>query len=167
MTDAVLTVLDETGEKVVVLPHIIFRGRQAISWDEVEKYICRYVGSIFNIEETNDLIYIGNDFPDEFTGSTYTRKLLGGLAKAKANLVQGLPQIIEIATDKRWQMDFEDKHKKRASNGWYRYNTKFALPIMSDNGDIIRYNKYKAVLLVRYSSNGKLYLYDVQNIKKK
>ncbi len=30
--------------------------------------------------------YIGNDLPDEYTGSNYTAKLKGALAKAKANI---------------------------------------------------------------------------------
>ena len=31
----------------------------------------------------------------------------------------------------------------------------------------MEYNIYQAVLIVRYSADGKLYLYDIQNIKKK
>ena len=43
---------------------------------------------------------------------------------------QGIPQMIEIATEKRWKEDFENKHKKKAGNGWFRYSTRFALPVM-------------------------------------
>ena len=31
--------------------------------------------------------------------------------------------MIEIATEKRWKEDFENKHKKKAGNGWFRYST--------------------------------------------
>ena len=31
--------LDENGNKVVVLPDIIFSNKQNIDWDEVEKYL--------------------------------------------------------------------------------------------------------------------------------
>ena len=79
---------------------------------------------------------------------------------------QGIPQIIEIATGKRWKEDFDNKHKNKAGKGWFRYNTRFALPVTNDEGEIIEYNIYQAVLIVRYSSNEKLYLYDIQNIKK-
>lgn len=41
-----------------------------------------------------------------------------------------------------------------------------SLPVMNDDGEIIEYNVYQAVLIVRYSADGKLYLYDIQNIKK-
>ena len=46
---------------------------------------------------------------------------------------QGIPQMIEIATEKRWKEDFENKHKKKAGNGWFRYSTRFALPVMIGN----------------------------------
>ena len=41
-----------------------------------------------------------------------------------------------------------------------------SLPVMNDDGEIIEYNVYQAVLIVRYSADDKLYLYDIQNIKK-
>ena len=44
--------------------------------------------------------------------------------------------MIEIATEKRWKEDFENKHKKKAGNGWFRYSTRFALPVMNEKGDI-------------------------------
>lgn len=80
---------------------------------------------------------------------------------------QGIPRMIEIATGKRWKEDFDSKHKKRAGKGWFRYNTRFAMPVTNDHGEIIEYNIYQAVLIVRYATDGKLYLYDIQNIKKK
>lgn len=41
-----------------------------------------------------------------------------------------------------------------------------SLPVMNDDGEIIEYNIYQPVLIVRYSADDKLYLYDIQNIKK-
>lgn len=161
-----LVIIDENGNKLAVLPQIIFGGKRSVSWDEVEQYLMKYVGMIVEIAETKDVVYIGRDFADEFTGSVYTRKLKGGIAKAKANMTQGLPELIEIAENKRWKQDFQNKHKKKAEKGWYRYNTRFALPVMNEVGEIIRYNVYQAVLIVRYASDNKLYLYDIQNIKK-
>ena len=52
-------------------------------------------------------------------------------------------------------------------NGWYRYDTRFALPVYSENGEIERYNVFSARLLIRHASSGKMYLYDVLEIKKK
>ena len=54
-----------------------------------------------------DIVYIGNDFPDEYAGSNDTARLQGTLAKAKANATQGLPELIQIATEAhRAQHDF-------------------------------------------------------------
>lgn len=166
MGNHVLITQDESGERLVVLPQIIFSGKRSISWKEVEKYLLRYVGQICEVTETKDIIYIGKDFTEEFAFSVYTKNLQGGLAKAKANLAQGIPQLIEIATKKRWNEDYEKRHKKKAEKGWYRYNTRFALPIADDTGKIVRYNIFRAVVIVRYAADDKLYLYDIQNIKK-
>ncbi len=162
----VLVIVDKTGEKIVVIPQIIFKGKRSISWKEVEKYLIRYIGKIFEVSETKDLILIDRMFVDEYTGSNYTNKLVGALPKVKANMSQGIPQMVEIATEKRWKEDFDNKHKNRAGRGWFRYNTRFAMPVTNNDGEIIEYNIYQAVLIVRYSVNGKLYLYDIQNIKK-
>ena len=104
------------------LPQILFKGKKSISWNEVEKYLLRYVGQIFQVSETDDFIHIDKKFSDEYTGSEYTRKLKGALPKVKANMSQGIPEMIEIATDKRWQEDFKNKHGNQAGKGWYRYN---------------------------------------------
>jgi len=166
MKENVLITRDSKGNKLVVLPQIIFSGKQSISWDEVENYLVRYAGKLCEVAETKDIIYIGKEFSDEYAHSSYTKNLKGGVAKAKANLVQGIPELIEIATDKRWSEDYEKRHKKKAEKGWYRYNTQFALPVTDNLGKIVRYNTYRAVLIVRYAANGKLYLYDILNIKK-
>lgn len=155
-----------TTKKMVVIPHVVFKGKRSISWKQVEQYLISYVGKLFEVSETKDLIYIDKSFADEYAGSVYTQKLRGALPKVKANMSQGIPEMIEIATEKRWKEDFQGKHKKKAGKGWFRYNTRFALPVVNEKGDILEYNVYQAVLIVRYSSDEKLYLYDIQNIKK-
>lgn len=162
----VLISTDENGKLLVVLPQVIFEGKRSISWDDVETYLLRYVGDIVKIAETEDMVYIGRDFADEYSHSKYTEKLRGALAKAKANMVQGIHGIIEIAGNRRWNEDYERRHGKKAENGWYRYDTRFAMPVMNEKGEFVRYNVYRAVLIVRYAADNKLYLYDIQNIKK-
>ena len=56
------TALDENGNKVVILPDIIFSGKQNIDWNEVEKYLERFVGELVEVAETGDIIY-----PELFT----------------------------------------------------------------------------------------------------
>lgn len=75
--------------------------------------------------------------------------------------------MIEIATNKRYKENLAAKHRIEAKYGWYRYDTQFALPIYDKDGNVIRYNVFQAELVVRHSSDCKLYLYDIINIKKK
>ena len=50
--------------------------------------------------------------------------------------------------------------------GWYRYTSRFALPIYDNSGEIIRLNIFRIEMLIRHASDGKMYLYDLVNIKK-
>lgn len=61
---------------------IIFKGKRGIDWKDVEKYLKQYVGEFYIMADSSDIIYIGTDLPDEFTGSIYTRSLRGAAAKA-------------------------------------------------------------------------------------
>ena len=91
---------DIDGNKIVFIHDIAFKGKRSMDWAEVEKYLKRFVGESYIIEESNDMIYIGSDLPDEYSHSNYTILLKGANAKAKANAVSGLPEMIEIATKK-------------------------------------------------------------------
>ncbi len=77
---------------------------------------------VIAIADTKDIIYIGKDLPDEYTGSNYTRNLKGGYAKAKANAAQGIPELIEIAEGKYFKKNNAEKHRRNAKNGWYLYD---------------------------------------------
>ena len=94
---------DLEGRTVVVLHDLRFKGRQNINWDEVEQYVKEFVGECYEVAAYADKIFIGVDFPEEFGGSNDSARLKGTLAKAKANAAQGLPQLIEVATNKRFQ----------------------------------------------------------------
>ncbi len=157
---------DPDGKDIVFINDIKFKGRQHIDWNDVEEYLKEYVGEFFSIADTEDIIYIGRDFPDEYAGSKYTHSLKGALAKAKANAAQGIPELVEIANTKQFTENRKDKHLWDARFGWYRYNSRFALPIYGAYGEIDRYNVFSASLIIRKDKDEKLYLYDVVNIKK-
>ena len=157
---------DANGNRIVVIKDIRFKGRQNIDWHEVEQYLKQYVGEFIEIAESKDIIYIGNDFPDEYTGSNYTAKLKGALAKAKANAAQGIPEMVENAKNKRFRDNLAEKHDKNARFGWYRYDSRFAIPVLDDDGRVLRYNVFHAELVIRHAEDKKLYLYDIMNIKK-
>lgn len=157
---------DTHGNKLAVIQDVIFRNKQNIDWDEVKKYLERYVGDIYVIDEDKESIFIGKDLPDEYTGSQYTARLKGGLAKTKANAAQAIPELIEISENPTYKNNFEEKHKKDAAFGWYRYDVRFAMAVYNRKGEIERYNIFRGRMIIRYAENGKKYLYDIINIKK-
>ena len=137
MKQEILIAQDDSGHKIVVLPDIIFKNKRNIDWYAVEKYLHKYVGEIVTIAETQDVVHIGIDFPDEYRGSNYTRHLKGGNAKAKANAVQGIIEMLN-----------------------------FAIPIYEDDVKSDNYNVYSACLLINRTKFGKMYLYDLVDIKR-
>ena len=124
------------------------------------------MGECHEILETSEKIFIGTDFPDEFSHSKDTKTLQGTNAKAKANIAQAIGDLIKIATNKRVSPDYENKHKSKARNGWYRYDVRFALPVYGVSDELERYNIFTARLVVRHDRDGKLYLYDILRTKK-
>lgn len=166
MSSNVEIITDAYGKRLVKIKSIRFKGKRGVNWEDVKKYLKTYVGEFFQVAASEDVIYIGNDLPDEYTGSKYTYGLKGTAAKAKANVSQALPALIEIATDKHFKDNQGDKHQWNARYGWYRFNSRFALPVFSDDGTIERYNVFHASLLVRHDNDEKLYLYDIIDIKK-
>lgn len=162
----VSVIQDADGNNIVMINDIAFKGKRSVEWSDVEKYLRQYVGDIYRIAETEDIIYIGTDLPDEYSGSNYTKHIKGTIAKAKANAAQAIPEMIEIATSKTFEDNKKNKHSRHAKNGWYRYDTRFALPVYDENGDVERYNVFSARILIRHASSGKMYLYDVLKIKK-
>lgn len=146
---------------------IRFKGKRSVDRKDVREYLKEYVGEFYTIAATGDVIFIGSDLPKEYSGSKYTNSIKGTNAKAKANAATGIPEMIEIAVGKHFRENHEDKHKRDAKNGWYRYDSRFALPVYDDKGKLERHNVFHASMLIRHSNDGKLYLYDVIDIKKK
>ena len=159
-------IIDSNGKKIVVVHDIIFIGKRKINWKDVEGYLKQYIGKIYQVVDTQDLICIGKDLADEYSGSNDTARLKGTLAKAKANAAQAVPELIEIAGNRRFKSNMAVKHNINAKYGWYRYDSKFALPVYNEDGKIERYNIFLVEILIRHAADGQLYLYDMVNIKK-
>lgn len=157
---------DLEGNKIVLINDIFFKGKRSVKWKDVRTYLKRYVGEFYSIADTNDIIYIGKDFPMEYSGSKYSSELKGTNAKAKANAAQGIPELVEIAKGKHYRENKNEKHIRNAKYGWYRYDSRFAIPVFDSMGQIERYNVFHASMLVRYANDGKMYLYDIIDIKK-
>lgn len=93
----------------------------------------RNVSVIQDIDGNN----IGDDLPSEYSGSKYTHSIKGTNAKAKANAVQGIPEMIEIAVGKHFRENKESKHWRNAMYGWYRYDSRFAIPVYRDDEEVV------------------------------
>ncbi|MGN0278097.1 MAG: helix-turn-helix domain-containing protein [Lachnospiraceae bacterium] len=157
---------DEAGKSIALINDIRFKSRRSIDWNEIENYLKQYVGECFEILETAETVYIGTDFPDEYAHSKDTKNVKGVNEKAKANAITAVGELLEIATGKTEFPDYNNKHGNRAKYGWYRYTTRFGIPVYSEDGVLERYNIFRARILVRRDEDGKLYLYDVVTIKK-
>ena len=146
MNKSVSIITDLDGSKIALINDIRFKSRKGIDWNEVEQYLKEYIGEYFEISETSEKIYIGSDFPDEFSHSNDTKGLKGANMKAKANITPAIGELIQIASEKAQYPDYNNKHGAKAQFGWYRYNTRFGIPV--------------------YDEDGKLYLYDLVRTKK-
>ena len=104
--------------------------------------------------------------PDEYAHSDYSASLKGTYAKAKANAAQGLGEMLEIAYNGNHIENRKTKHAVDGGKGWYRFESRFALPVYGGDGEVERYNVFRVYMIIRHDQNGKKYLYDVINIKK-
>ena len=69
--------INDKGQKVVIIDEIIFSCKRKINWGGVEQFLKQYVGKGYSISETDDVIYIGSEFPDEYANSKYSHKIYG------------------------------------------------------------------------------------------
>lgn len=157
---------DLDGKKTVFIHDIRFKGKERTEWIEIEKLLQEYIGTHHEIVETCEVVYIGKDFPDEFAHGTDKTILKGPNLKAKANASLVIGELIQIGTNRSFSPDYEKRHGKQAAGGWYRYDTRLALPVYNDGGDVVRYNVYRMRMLVREDEKGRLYLYDFLHTKK-
>jgi len=166
MNKSVNIITDLDGTAIVLINDIRFKSRRRIDWNEIEQYLKEYIGEHFEISETSEKVYIGSDFPDEFSHSNDTKGLKGANMKAKANITSVIGELIQIATEKAEYPDYNNKHGVKAQFGWYRYNTRFGIPVYDENGSLECYNIFSTRMLVRCDADGRLYLYDFVRIKK-
>lgn len=81
-------------------------------------------------------------------------------------MTSAIGELIQITTEKAQYPDYNNKHGEKAKLGWYRYNTKFGIPVYDAAGNLERYNIFSTRMLVRCDADGKLYLYDLVRTKK-
>ena len=165
-TGNVSIITDAEGNQIVVINDLRFKRSKKVDWNVVESYLKEYIGVCTEIFDTNDMIYIGSDFPDEYSHSKDTKVLRGPNEYAKANASVAIKELIQIASNKVFSENYKDKHNNKAKYGWYRYDTRFAIPKYDNDGELAGYNVFKGRIVIRHAKDGKLYLYDILRIKK-
>lgn len=112
-------------------------------------------------------VYAGKDLPSEYKGSEYTLGMHRGLREVKMQAATNLSEMLLLAEDGEWRENVKEKHGKDAQNGWYRYKTRFAVPVLNARKAVDHYAVYGGVLLIRNDADGKSYLYDMVDVEKK
>lgn len=157
------------GKQVVWIDDNILKQNDGqLTHQFIADYIAEHIGEVYTILESGQKVYIGEELPKEYTQSKYTQAILRknkGLVKAKNRAAAGLGEMIEIATNRRWEKT-RHTQSKDAKYGMYRYDTSFGFPVLDDKGNVVRANVYSAELIIRNASDGKKYLYDIVGIKK-
>lgn len=112
-------------------------------------------------------VYVGKDLPGEYKSSEYTKTMKPALRKIKMQAATNLDEMLLLAESGEWRENVKPKHSKDAQNGWYRYDTQFAVPILNAKKAIDHYTVYGGKLLIRNDADGKSYLYDLLDVEKK
>lgn len=111
-------------------------------------------------------VYIGRDLPGEYRSSEYTKTLRKAIRDVKMQAATNLDEMLLLAENGEWHENIKEKHKVDAKNGWYRYSTQFAVPVLDIKKSVDHYTVYSGTLLIRNDADGKSYLYDLLDIKK-
>lgn len=158
---------DTKGNNVVVIDKNIIKG---VKNKDLKKFVKnelkKNVGSYYTIIQNSKEIYLGKDLPNEYVYSEYTKGLKLKQLVTKAQASNNIGELIQIATNEKWKENIKPKHSEDAKNGWYRYDTRFAIPKVENNDGVVGYDTYSASLIVKHSSDGKKYLYDMIKIKR-
>lgn len=160
-------IADLDGKEIVYINKNSFKGEN-IDWKKAGNFIKNFIGKSFTTANGEDIIYIGKELPKEFIYSGKCIQIKHNNksdAKAKANASKAIPELIEISTTKKFTKNMKEKHNIDAHNGWYKFKTRFAIPKLKNDNTVAEYKIYKANLLVRHDANGKLYLYDVIDVR--
>lgn len=151
----------KSGENFVMVENPMTKA-QLNDPKAIANYIASHIGEMYTIIESGQKVYIGEDLPNEYTRSKYSQSIIqGGKKKAKNKAVSNLGEMVEIATNRRWEKTRHSQNKD-AAYGMYRYDTTFAFPV---KGTTDTYRAYDAEIVIRNASDGKKYLYDIVGIK--
>lgn len=144
------------GKKIAWIENNPLSLKDLTNYKKVAAYIANHIGEVYTILESGSKVYIGENLPSEYTQSEYTKRILKNvppILKAKNKAIGRFGEMIEIATNRRWE---KAKHtaNKDAKYGVYRYSTAFAFPV-NQNGKVVNVKSFDAELIILNSSDGK------------
>lgn len=150
------------GKPVVVVTDNIFDGHSGEkSVDVIYKYLKGHIGEVYPLIESGQKVYIGKDLPGEYTRSKYTQNATPSVKYVKGQAAQNIGEMIEIATNRKWEKNRKEKHEHNAKYGFYKYDTRFAVKNKSGT-----YVIYDSTIVIRNDEDGKKYFYDITKIKR-
>lgn len=128
----------------------------------IKNYLASHIDDVYTIIESGYKVKPAKQFPAEYLYSKSAQqaeRFNRSAFKGKLKMVAGIGEMIEIATNRRWE---KTRHpgNKNAKYGVYRYDSNVAF----QSGDGI--NAYSVELVVLNADDGQKYLYDIVNIKK-
>lgn len=126
----------------------------------IKNYLEKHINEYANIIESGQRVYLGEDLPSEYTFSKSSQNLPIADKLAKGRASSGLKEIIENASNRKYEKNRKAKHNTDAKYGFYKYDTSFSFDY---NG---KEQIYKGTIVIRNDVDGKKYLYDIVNIKK-
>lgn len=135
--------------------------------DFIVDYLTNHVGEMYTIIESGQRVYLGKDLPKEYAWSKYSQRIRSRnqrIYQDKAKAIAGIGETINTATNRRWEQTLHTGNKD-AKYGIYKYDSKIAFPVYNEAGDNTGVHAYDVTLVIRNASNGRKYLYDIQNIK--
>ena len=94
MARKVNVIEDLNGKKTVFIHDILFKGKRAVNWDDVEKNLRQYVGEFYQIEDCNKMIYIGKPIELDETEFFVQLKKLKEESKDESNDIRALVKEI-------------------------------------------------------------------------
>lgn len=154
---------DEGGNSLVLVEN------QLKTKEDIRKAVIQYIRNLaeskakYTLFSDNNLVYIGNKLPTEYTYSVSSKRLRSkdrpGF-NAKMQAIQNIGEIIEISQLTHWRKNAKEKHAHDAKYGWYYADTRFG--VKDESG---KYKMYSAELVIRHGEDNRRYLYDVQKIK--
>ena len=164
LEDVKFSLREVDNKQVVWIDENILENKPAEMSDKkfIKNYLIEHIDDVYTIIESGSKVYPYKRLPTEYLYSKDAQKLERfdrSKFKTKLQMVSGIGEMIEIATNRRWEK-VRHSHNKNSRYGVYRYDTQVAF---NNKGTP---QAYTTELVILNADNGKKYLYDVVNIQK-